>query len=504
MNPCDDPERQAELVRRLALPTDGAEEVRLIETHVSWVILAGERAYKLKKPVNFGFLDYSTLARRQFFCEEELRLNRRLAPDLYLAVVPVTGTPEAPRLGGEGPALEYAVAMRRFREDDLLVRRAQAGLLTAPPIDALAEVIAGFHGGLAAGACSHEFGHPEQAYAPMAENFAQLATFAAGTGLAERSGPLADWAAARYRELSPLLARRRAEGFIRECHGDLHLGNVVLWQGRPLPFDGIEFNPNLRFVDVMSEVAFLTMDLHDHACAPLAWRFLNRYLEFTGDYAGLALLPWYQAYRAMVRAKIAAIRYADAPTARREAELAECRGYVELADRLRRPRAPRLLLTCGVSGSGKTRYAQAELERSGAVRVRSDVERKRLFGLPPLAPSSGAIYTADATRRTYDRLYALARQLLTDGYPVIVDATFSRRSERERFRALAAEAGVGFQLVETVATPELLRARVVARRAAGDDASEADLRVLEAQLAGFEPIGADEQEGWLRVDTSRT
>jgi predicted kinase len=288
------------------------------------------------------------------------------------------------------------------------------------------------------------------------------------------------------------------DGFVRECHGDLHLGNVALIGNRPIPFDCIEFNPALRWIDVMNEVAFTVMDLLHYQRSDLAFRFLNAYLESTGDYGGVSLLRYYIAYRAVVRAMVSAIR-AGQTSLRAEARteaLANCRGLVALARERLAWHCPALIITYGLPGSGKTTFAQAALERLQAIRVRSDVERKRLFGLAPQADSrevGAAIYTADATEQTYARLQALARKLLAAGTTVIVDAAFLRQSEREDFRRLAHEFAVPFAIASLEASATDLATRISRRLCKSNDASEADLAVLESLQSKQEALSTAEQ-----------
>jgi uncharacterized protein len=473
-----------------------AATVRLIETHISWVFIAGDHAYKLKKPLDLGFLDFSTLERRRFCCEEEIRLNRRLAPEIYLDVVPVTGTESQPRMGGEGPVLEWAVRMRAFPADATLDREQN---LAPAQIDAIADVVARFHAEIAPAPPESAYGTPEVVYFPVGQNFEQIR----GLNPPPDSLPLLErleaWSQSAFTRLRAHFAARKAAGFVRECHGDLHLGNIAWVDDLPLIFDCIEFNPNLRFVDITSEAAFFCMDLTSRGLEPLAWRFLNCWLELTGDYPGLAAFRFYQVYRAMVRAKVAFIRanQNDAP-ARQEAL-----GYLALAERLSRPARPALLLMHGVSGSGKTWLSQQILEGIGAIRMRSDVERKRLFGLSALADSrrvEGGIYTEEASRRTFDRLAKLARQRLQEGFTVIVDATFLRRAHRAPFLALARETGVPLRILSLQVDESRLRQRVAERTRLRDDASEADLEVLEDQLRAREPFTAEERASVVVFD----
>ena len=480
------------------------ERCELIETHISWVVLTGTYAYKIKKPVDLGFLDFSTLARRRLFCEEELRLNRRLAPGLYLEVVSITGSPEAPVLGGEGEAIEYAVKMVQFPQAAQLDQMLAGGALSGQHIDAFAILIADFHHQVDVAAAQDDYGSPARVWQPMAENFTQTRERISDVRQLQDLAELERWSQARFTALEPLLARRKAEGFIRECHGDMHLRNLAWIDEKPVAFDGIEFNPNLRWIDVISEVAFLVMDLQDRGQAGLAQRFLNAYLEQTGDYAGLRLMPLYLVYRAMVRAKVSAIRLGQGGSSAREQAEAESEfeQYLALALGYTRPAPPGLLLTRGFSGSGKTSLSQPLLERLPAIRIRSDVERKRLFGMPALesgraAPGEG-IYSAGATRDTQERLLKLAATVLDAGYSVIVDATFLRHEQRKPFERLAGEKGVKFVLLAFRAAPQTLRQRLLQR---SGDASDADLAVLERQLAAREPLAADEQGRCVGIDT---
>jgi aminoglycoside phosphotransferase family enzyme/predicted kinase len=474
--------------------------VELVETHISWVLLAGDYAYKLKKPLDLGFLDFSTLEARRRCCAEELRLNRRTAPALYLEVVPIGGTPDDPRLGAD-PAIEYAVKMRRFDQDALLDRVAKRGALAPALVDALAAAVADFHARVERAPPGSGWGAPERVLAFCEQNFATLESMeplAGSPADLEHLESLRTWTRREFTARRERFVERRRAGFVRECHGDLHLGNIALVDGAPVAFDCIEFNPDLRWIDVQSEVAFLVMDLLDHRLDAAAWRCLDRYLGATGDYEGLAVLRFYLVYRALVRAKVAALRAAqpDLDAQARERVAAERRGYFALARRLADGARPAIVLMHGLSGSGKTTVAQALLERLGAVRVRSDVERKRLHGLDARARSGAGLdaglYAPEATRRTYERLAAAARAIVDAGFTAIVDAAALRRADRAAFRALARELGVPFAIAACEAPKPALRERVAARERAGADASEATAAVLERQIETQEPLGADE------------
>lgn len=475
---------------------------RLIETHISWVILAGDYAYKIKKPLDFGFLDFSSLDKRQHFCEEEIRLNRRLAPDIYLAVVPITGSPEAPRMEGVGAVLEWALKMQAFPADATLDREPE---ITTEQIDAIAECIAAFHASIAIAPAESTYGEAGKVIEPVNTNFVQLRRMLSVTD-GKRANILLDrlqtWSQAEGQRLASHFAARKANGFIRECHGDLHLGNIAWVDGAPLIFDALEFNPALRHIDVISEIAFLVMDLRHRGRPELAWRLLNAYLEQTGDIDGLTALPYYLVYRAMVRAKVSAIQASQA-----DANFSECLTYLELADRLACDHRPTLVLMHGVSGSGKTWLSQHLLEQFGALRLRSDVTRKRLFGLQPLQDSAaipGGIYTQDASTRTLATLLGHARSLLVAGFMVIVDATFIQRTWRAPFQALAEELGIPWQIVAVDAPADVLQARIAQRQQSGTDASEAGVSVLASQTANLQPFTPEENAHVVHLGGSWT
>lgn len=477
-------------VRRLAV----------VQTHISWVLLTGELAYKIKKPVDLGFLDFSTLERRRAACEEELRLNRRWAPELYLDVVPITGTPSRPRVGGAGRAIEYAVRMRQFRHTDPLDRRLAAGRLRDADIEDFARALAQAHSAAPVAPAAGPFGTAAAVRAPVQATLASLRGRVAGRDEAALLATAQRWVVAHPGD--PLLEQRLRDGFIREVHGDLHLCNLVRWQGRVQAFDCIEFDPALRWIDVLSDVAFLFMDLAYRGRADLAALFLNRYLEVTGDYAGLGVLRYYAVYRALVRANIASIRRAQGgPRAR--ADGASVRGHLALAEAWTRPPPPALVLMHGLSGSGKTQVSDALMTRLPAIRLRSDLERRRTHAFEPAPSACAADRYGDAARTaTYERLAGLAACALGAGESVIVDATFLARAEREHFRRLARQLALPCVIVDCAAPRAVLLRRVAARARAGHDASEADAAVLMGQFSAAEPLTAEERAGVVALDAS--
>ena len=480
--------------------------VQHIETHISHVLVAGGYAYKLKKALRLPFADYATLARRRACCDEELRLNRRLAPALYLDVVPVGGPPDAPRLGAREGIVDYAVRMRAFAQDALLSSLLDRGALPASRVDELADTVAAFHARIPVASSDSPHGMPAHALDAALANCDAIAPLAPPAQAALVAG-LRAWTQAEFARCAPVMAQRRRDGFVRECHGDLHLRNVALVDGRVTVFDGIEFSAGLRWIDVMSEAAFTAMDLADHARDDLAWRFVNRYLECTGDYGGVALLRFHLVYRAMVRAKVVLLR---AQQLGEDAAAMPLRDdawrYLALAERLARPAPRALVVTHGVSGSGKSMLTQRLCEALPALRLRSDVERKRgaaLAGRAAVEDAAARLYSLEATTRTYAHLAALAGTLLDEGHAVIVDATFLARAQRDAMRAVADRHGVPFVILALDAPPTVLRARVAERLQRADDASEATLDVLARQLATREPLADDELAYTLAADAAR-
>lgn len=485
------------LIQALLAPQrypNGVQRVDLVQTHISWVLLAGDFAYKIKKPLKLPFLDFSTLAQRQVCCADELRLNRRFAPDIYLDVVPVFNTEQGPTFNGHGTPIEYAVRMRRFDDSGRLDQVCARGELQPLHLSDLAETLVAFHQACAIAPVASRFGSAGSVIMPARDNFEDLLRLLPETGVQARLAALRDWTEAQFNRLAPLLQARKQAGRIRECHGDLHLANLVLIDQRVRMFDCIEFNEDLRWIDVASEIAFTYVDLLAHAQPGLADWFVDEVLSRSGDYEAARLLRFYAVYRALVRAKVAALRADQTHAGNSEALI-----YIALAEQLIAPPPKTLLITHGLSGCGKTIASNQWLQsdrHASTLRLRSDVERKRLFGLASTERSNSSthagIYAANAHLLTYGRLSELAEMLLRDSWSVIVDAAFLKRADRADFRALAKETGAAFGILAPQATPTQLRERILARSALGHDASEATLDVLALQMQTIEPLEAPE------------
>lgn len=484
------------------------DQVRLLETHISWVLLTGLYAYKIKKPVKYSFVDFSTLEKRQSFCKEEVRLNRRLAPEVYLGVVPITGSLTHPHMEGQGVPLEFAVKMKQFSSDqeihDILSSKEESEVF----ISQMADRIAQFHGKIDKAGEHSLYGNPDMVWKPMNECFDEMPHYLLPQSTQKHLTKIEKWLQKEWRNLSDIFLHRKQAGFVRECHGDLHVGNIAMFQESICVFDALEFDPGLRWIDVMSEVAFLVMDLKKHGRQDLAYGFLNRYLELTGDYEGLRVFQLYQVYRALVRAKVAGLRWAQLVDSGLEEQKAndELTGYVELAHRFISRVSPALILMHGVSGTGKTTVSTEIIKAIGAIRVRSDVERKRLFA-EPFTPKGkifqdADLYHSNMTARTYDRLRDLARILLQSGFLVVIDATFLRNHQRESFSLLAKEQECAWFIVDVLAPEVVLSERIKIRAEDGGDASDATVEVMKQQQEIEEFFTQEEEPYVIKVDSN--
>ena len=505
-------------------PVDGIE---VIQTHISVVFLAGEFVYKVKKPVDLGFLDFTSLEKRERFCHEEVRLNRRLAPDVYLGVVPIVDTGDGPRLdlerigkAGEetGPsagAVEWAVRMRRLPEDLTLETWVAEGAIRPYHVAVLGRRLARFHARAAAGPEIARWGRFEVVAGNARENLQQ----SRGRFDGERLVPalLERLSTALERELArlePLIERRAAAGVPVDTHGDLHLDHVYIFPDRDPPddvvvIDCIEFNERFRYADPIADVAFLEMDLRYHGREDLARVLADAYLEAADDPGGRSLFPFYSAYRAAVRAKVAGMRASEpeVPEADRAADAESERAHWLLALRLLEPpaRRPGLVLIGGLPGTGKSTLAGSLAARAGFEVLSSDRTRKALAGLAPETPAADAfgagIYTAEWNDRTYETLLDGARTRLLAGDRVIVDASFREDGRRAAFLGLAARYRVPAVLLVLEAPPARVRERIAARAGGPSDAG---VDIYEAAAARWEPASAETAPATRHVDTGQS
>ena len=488
------------------------ENLEIIETHISWVVLTGYYAYKIKKPVDFGFLDFTTQGKRRHYCEQELFLNRRMAAELYLEVVKISGSRDKPRLNGKGRAFEYAVKMLQFPKSAEFDVMLKAGELTMNHIDAVAEMIAEFHQHISVADEFIEYGDADVINDPVKENFKLIRQQLSPHHYADQLAKLDRWSHLTFEGAISLFKKRKRAGFVRECHGDMHLRNLLWFKDRPVAFDCIEFNASLRWIDVISEIAFLLMDLHNQNQPQLANRFLNRYLEVSGDYDGLSVLAFYKVYRALVRAKveILSLQQVVDSEAIRSQKLAMFESYLKLALRYTEKQQPMLIVMRGASASGKSVISQQLIDATwpaaaDIIRIRSDVERKRLFASDKSNKSANKVqaidtglYSKSVTEKTYKRLLDLASSIISAGYSVVVDATFQEYEYRDVFKQLANDAGARYSIIELTAPIEVLRQRISARKG---DVSDANLSVIEHQLSNWQPLKEDEFNDLISLDT---
>ncbi len=505
----------ADCLRQLCLPgayPHATDTIELRETHISWILLTGEIAYKLKKPVDLGFLDFGSVEKRRHFCLEELRLNRRFADDLYLDVVPVTDDEGQAKISGSGPVIDYAVKMRQFADDELLGEVVSAGQFDDSLARSVGARVAGMHQQLPEHTVDPQSqgidpGTPASFLSSIEQNFAQIWPYLDTDKCRVQLSQLESWSCERFESLEPVLSRRLDEGFVRDCHGDLHLDNLALIDDRVTPFDCIEFNRAFRLIDVQCELAMLLMDLDSYGLARRSNQVLNTYLEVSGDYAGLELLRFYKVYAALVRAKVALLKHA--PVNSRSDHLPnEYYRYANCAEIYitQREQHPQMILMCGVSGSGKSTVAGYLAQTIAAIRIRSDVERKRLLGRAS-NPSRhevlvvGEIYSSGVTDRTFARLKALLEIIVGAGFTCIVDATFIRSELRAQFALLAGQLGAEPIVVYCDATVLELEHRIRARCELGGDPSDATVEVMRQQLIDIEPPDCSGQNRCLYIDT---
>jgi uncharacterized protein len=484
--------------------------IELMQTHASYVLLTGEFVYKLKKPVNFGFLDYSTVDKRQHFCQEEIRLNQRGAKELYLEVVSIVKQGNKYQLGNDGEIVDYAVKMVQFPQSTLLSNMFEAGAMTIDQIEEMGVVVAQFHANAQTNEYISSFGTVASIRQSIDDNYRHTEKY---IGRAQTQQQFTETKAYTDRfllEHSQLFLDRIAGGFIRECHGDLHLRNICRWQSKTLLFDCIEFNEPFRFVDTMYDVAFAMMDLEARGRKDLANRFLNTYAEQTGDWEGLQVLPLYLSRQAYVRAKVTSFLLDD-PTISSEDRLvaAQTAGdYYRQAWEYTRTAAPdqlhpsqgRLILLAGLSGSGKSTLGKRIAMEIGGVHLRSDAVRKHLGGIPLLSKGDDSLYTPEMTAKTYQRVLELGLKLAVQGFSAILDAKYDRQSLRAAVIDLAADRGIPVQMIHCIAPVDVLRDRLAHRTG---DIADATVDLLASQQAVWEDFTPAQRADLITADTTQ-
>ncbi|HBN77824.1 MAG TPA: aminoglycoside phosphotransferase [Planctomycetaceae bacterium] len=480
------------------------EDLQLIETHSAWVILTGEYAYKIKRPVDLGFLDFSSLEKRKFFCEQEIVLNSRLTQDLYIKVVPITRCVDHYKFEGRGETVEWAVKMHQFPQSALFSHMINAGELSETQIDALSQKIAAFHRETKQAQNQDDYGGFKSISQAAVNNFEVFEPNSTYSQWDAKVASLRQWTADSLKTSESVFKKRKRDGMVRECHGDLHLNNII-WRNLQVEiFDGIEFNPHLRWIDVINDLAFCLMDLEANERPDLANRLLNNYLENTGDYDGIQILRFYMVYRAMVRAKVNRIRLSQNHEDDVHSPSAQlCKKYLNLAAAFSQPFSPRLVIMHGLSASGKSSISQSLAEFSGAIRIRSDVERKRKSPDSYQNESAVRLYSQDQNNKTYTRLLELSQTILNSGYSVIVDATFLKEQYRVPFLNLVKDSKIPFAILSCTSSEAELRRRLEKRGLQRNSISDADGSVLTQQIASQDPLSSEEEFYAYRIDTER-
>ncbi len=460
------------------------ESLRIIETHISWIILTGQFAYKLKKPVRFDFVDYSDLSKRQTYCHREIELNRRYAPEIYLDVCPVykiDGLLVFGEVKGKREnvrPVEYAVKMREFPQASIAGVALPNSKNGKQLVEKFGCFLADFHAKTDRADPSWSVVDPKNHILACRQNFEALQGYAFGNDATRQIDELHCWTELQRKELELLMKQRLDDGFVRRCHGDLHLANIILTDDKLVPFDGIEFNPQFHWIDVFSEVAFVVMDLFAHGLDDLGWRFLNAYLDATGNINNLELLKFYLVYRALVRAKITVMQMESGC----DQSLKTLHQYLDTAHHCAFQSAPQLTITFGFSGSGKSTEALKLIDSAGGIRIRSDLVRT------PMPAETR--YNEESIDDVYSKLLNMARSILSAGYSVVVDATFLRKKHRDAFHELSNEMDVEFRILKCHAEYDELARRIQSRQ---NDPSEATLDVLRKQVAEHEPLNESEQ-----------
>lgn len=497
-------------------PHPVVEPIKLIQTHISYVLLTGDYIYKIKKHVNFGFLDFSTLEQRQHFCQEELRLNCRLSPELYLAVLAIaaTGDPPQYQLGSDQGALdpaevvEYAVQMRQFDQDNLFTHLFERGALTPDHLQTLGKLVASFHNSAETGEAIRRFGSVEAVREVAEDNYNTSQPYIGRVQTQDQLDETRAFSEQFFAEHSDWFHQRQIEDKIRDCHGDLHLGNVCFYQDQIRIFDCVEFNQEFRNIDGIYDAAFMVMDLEFQGRPDLANIFLNSYLEQTGDYRGAVMLPLYLSMRAYIRAKVNSLALNDQSISDSDKQEAQERAaaYYRMAWSYTQTKQGQIVLMSGLSGSGKTTVARQVAERLAAIHIRSDAVRKHLAGVPleqrgdPAGEYGSGIYTAELTHQTYEQLLKLGIFLANQGLSVVLDAKYDRQAFRKAAISQARAHQIPLQICYCTAPLEVLQERLQTRTG---DIADATAALLSDQQKAMEPFTDTERTYVQTINTDQ-
>ena len=479
----------------------------VIETHISYVILTGTYVYKIKKPLNLEFLNFSTLAKRLFYCQEEIRLNKKMAPDIYLEVVKITGDYHNPKINGNGKTIEYAVKMCEFPQDAIFAQLLDKQQLTLDMIRQTAQRIAQFHESAPLALADNPYGTYLQVHKPVEQNFNQIRPFLSTSQDIKDLALVSQWADQEHQRWLSLFRERKQNNFIRECHGDIHLGNIALVNGEPVIFDCIEFNDSLRWTDTMADLAFLAMDLEDKGQLVFANQIVSDYLQATQDYSGLRILPYYKSYRAVVRAKIALYqRIQQKNSAAQRISWQHYQDCMQLAIRYCKSKKNVLIIMYGLPGCGKTTVAEYLVQHASFIHISSDITRKQLSGLAITSKNKLAIYKGiyrpEITEQVYQHMHHTAQLILQAGYSVVVDATFIKRQHRNAYRHLAETHGVPFKILHIDAEEAIIFSRLQKRQQQTQQISEAGEDIYHVLKADLEVLAEDESNYTIKIDMS--
>lgn len=482
-------------------PHSVREPIQLIQTHASSVLITGDYVYKLKKSVNFVFLDFSSLDKRQYFLNEELRMNRVLAPDIYLEVIAITQAEDKFILGGMGEPVEYVLKMNQFPQATLLLNMFEQGNLTEEHIEELGKVVAQFHAQTISNEYIRSFGAIEKIKSGIDENYERTEKYIDIAQTQKQYNETSKFTDTFLLDKKALFKQRQEYDKIRECHGDLHLKNICFWHDKIQLFDRIEFNESFRFVDVMYDVAFTVMDLDARKRKDFGNLFLNTYIEQTGDWEGLQVLPLYLSRQAYVRAKVNSLLLDDRAISEEDKQSAikTATEYYRLAWEYTKTSQGQLILMSGLSGSGKSTVARQLAKRINAIHLRSDAVRKHLAGISVGDRASDELYTPQMNQKTYDRLLELAKMLISQGFSIILDAKYDRQNLREPAIAYAQSKNIPLRIIYCTAPIEVLRDRISQRT---DDISDATVDLLVQQQATAEPFSESERVYVTTIDTT--
>ena len=481
-------------------------QVELVQTQMSFLFLTGDYVYKVKKPVNLGYLDYTTLEQRRHFCHQEVALNRRLCPEVYLGVVGITQERGIFFIEREGDPIEYAVKMRQLPRERMMDHLLRTGKVTAKMVGEVAPKLARFHREAETSPEISQYGAVANIKVNTDENFSQTEGYIGLSITAERYKRLRSYTNAFLEQKTPLLERRAREGRVRDCHGDVHSAHVCFSDSIVI-YDCIEFNDRFRYGDVASEVAFLAMDIDYHGRPDLSREFVEAYLEASSDGELREVLDFYKCYRAYVRGKVEGFKLDDPLIPNKEQVLKVAAKYFELAHLYAHPRKPTLIITTGLIGTGKSALAEALSQRVPLAVISSDIVRKKLANILPeerrFESFDTGIYSEAFSARTYDEIFRQAKRIMEAGQSVIIDASFRKSKERERARKLAAEARADFKVVECVAGEEVIKERL-SHRFERESVSDGRLEILPQFKEDFEPLTEVPQEAHLIADTSKS